>query len=67
MSLKYFHICFIILSMICGGVVSYWSFYISNNESFGIKILGISSLISMVIMLIYGIWFYYKKIKYLKI
>ncbi|MBD28184.1 MAG: hypothetical protein CMO38_02925 [Verrucomicrobiaceae bacterium] len=70
MSLRRFHIVFISISTLCLLSFGIWCFYASssifenpqNGENLR-RISGSLSLILALITLVYGIWFYFKKIK----
>ncbi len=70
MSLSKFHVLFITLATLCLLSFGLWCFYASssffenpqNGESLRL-IIGSLSLILALITLVYGVWFYFKKIK----
>ncbi len=70
MSLSKFHVLFITLATLCLLSFGLWCFYASssifenpqNGESLRL-VIGSFSLILALFTLVYGVWFYFKKIK----
>jgi hypothetical protein len=67
MSLKGFHIVFIIFSTLLAVGVGLWCVWVDLVEGAAIYLAGaIASFVSAVVLVIYGVWFY-RKMKRLRI
>ncbi len=57
MSLKAFHIIFIIISVILFVSVAVWALVLTTEQSTGVKVLGIASVICATGLSVYGVYF----------
>jgi cytochrome bd-type quinol oxidase subunit 1 len=61
MSLKFFHVVFVTTATVLSLAGAHWAFQIyQQSQRLEMKVVGVSSILIAVALLVYGVWFYRK-------